>query len=424
MLNKKISLHLSLCLLFCVVISACGGAQNQAVAVAVALTQTAAAQAVAPTIAEPATEVPTAAPAAMITGTVNLQAPPTPAMTIFALNLETNEWFKTTTAASDSVGTFSIQVVPGFYVVFGEGIGYPSEDGWSLGTVTVAEGQTVSDIAVRLPSQSDCGSMFGTPAAPDGSFAAVDGPDPECKAMMLSGAASALLPDSATSSLMRISFAAGSTMSQIPGYIADSIGGHHYVLGASKGQTMTVNLYTDADAILVIWGNNGTALLTDASHAKSWSGTLPTTQDYYIDVRSMALTPVEYTLEVSISALSGTSSSQNSSNGIGNITGQLNYPDNYIPPMHLVAYNQDTGYWYWQGTAEGSLTYTLYELPAGNYTIVAYTQNGLIGSYASAGDGDLIPFEVKSGQTVTVNMTMWLDRNNPNFPASGDPVKW
>jgi hypothetical protein len=404
-------------------ISSCGSTADADVAVKVALTQTASAAA--------AVVVPSATPVALgsITGTANYMAPPTPAIKLFAINIETGEWFTVTTTPSDTASTFVLEVPAGNYTVFGQGIGYPSMDGWSLGIVSVVAGQATANINVSPPSQNDCGSMFGIPAAPDGSFLANPGPDEACMASVMAGNSPSEQSSGQTStySLNRITFAAGSTMSQTPGYISEAIGGHHYVLGASGGQYMTVNLYTGGDAILVIWGNNGTTLLDGSAYAKSWSGTLPATQDYFIDVRSMSQSPVDYTLEVSISALAGGQiSTTNKSFAIEGaaISGALNYPESYVPPMHIVAFNQDTGSWFWQGTAENSYTYTMLELPAGRYHIVAYTKDGLVGAYASVGDGQLIPLDLKEGEMPDVPMNVWLERDNPYYPGSSDPVGW
>ena len=69
------------------------------------------------------------------------------------------------------------------------------------------------------------------------------------------------------------------------------------------GQEMTVNLSDSSagvNAILVIWGADGTVLISDHADATIWAGQLPSTQDYYIHVRSVAQAPVDYNLEVII----------------------------------------------------------------------------------------------------------------------------
>jgi hypothetical protein len=102
----------------------------------------------------------------------------------------------------------------------------------------------------------------------------------------------------------RIQFAAGATSAQVMDRLAPG-GLHPYVLNAAAGQEMTVNL-TASGAILVIWGADGTVLISDHADATTWRGVLPVTQDYYIDVRSVSQAPVDYVLEVSIPPATGT----------------------------------------------------------------------------------------------------------------------
>jgi putative hemolysin len=104
----------------------------------------------------------------------------------------------------------------------------------------------------------------------------------------------------------RIQFAPGAISAQVQGALASN-GVDRYLLTAMAGQEMTLNLSvpaasdpTLASAILVIWGADGTVLLSDHAGATTWVGLLPLTQDYYIDVKSVAQTPVDYTLEVVI----------------------------------------------------------------------------------------------------------------------------
>ena len=246
---------------------------------------------------------PTAEPAVVssfITGRVHGQAPPTPPMVVYAIDHVTGLWSFVETQQTDGEAPFTIEVPPGDYQVFafsdsGPFAGY-SQDGWSLSTVAVAEGQTVSDIVVRPPSQSECGLTFGLPASPDGRFAAIAGATQECLAA---------IPAPKTEPA-RIQFAPGAISAQVtdslvPGEL------HPYVLGAMAGQEMTVNLDTSAggmpvvgSAILVIWGLDGTVLISDHADAVAWQGELPVTQDYYVDVRSVDQTRVDYTLEVII----------------------------------------------------------------------------------------------------------------------------
>jgi Tol biopolymer transport system component len=82
-----------------------------------------------------------------------------------------------------------------------------------------------------------------------------------------------------------------------------------WVLAAAGGQTLSVRIArADGPAILDIWGRDGEVLLTNHVFASSFSGTLPSTQDYYIVVDTQPSTR-SYTLEVSIPPL-GSANSQ------------------------------------------------------------------------------------------------------------------
>jgi hypothetical protein len=108
------------------------------------------------------------------------------------------------------------------------------------------------------------------------------------------------------SELMRIAFAPGEVQAREHGEVVAG-GFDHYVLSAMADQEMTVTLLdavgevlaTDSLAV-VIWGADGTVLISSHADALGWSGALPFTQDYYIDVKSIGAQPVAYTLEVII----------------------------------------------------------------------------------------------------------------------------
>lgn len=415
-------------------------------------------------------------------------------MVVYAVDNMTGAWFITETEQTDGEAPFTLQVSAGAYQVYafsdaGPFAGY-SEDGWELTAVTVAANQTVSDIIVRLPGQSECGATFGLPASPDGRFAGIDGPDADCRAAatdataveanmsnpasvfcreqggqvdirtenggqvgycvfsdgseceewdffngqciaansvvcsnladnleqnlgvevkitaqtpfedyitgqtgtgcqvttagnglvfenigVLSAAVNDIfqnngwladlnydaggptgelggyrnnsdlclwqtewkpleeancpsdqpistcnpppeqtwytltlncLQDAAATAAVypeRIQFSPGAISSQMQGSL-DANGVAQYVLAAMAGQEMTVRLYnpTDGEAVLVIWGEDGTVLLSDHAGATEWTGELPFTQDYYIDVKSVAQVPINYTVEVVIPA--------------------------------------------------------------------------------------------------------------------------
>ena len=102
----------------------------------------------------------------------------------------------------------------------------------------------------------------------------------------------------------RIQFAAGTTSALVSGG-APAGGAHNYVLSAMGGQTMTARLsVTQGLGLVVIWGADGSVLISDHAEATEWSGVLPSTQDYYIDVEAAADNPaLKYTLEVTIPPL-------------------------------------------------------------------------------------------------------------------------
>lgn len=99
----------------------------------------------------------------------------------------------------------------------------------------------------------------------------------------------------------RIVFGQGSTDAALHGNIpAGQI--EHFVLRAQAGQTMTVNVASEPrdSVILVVWGVDGTVLISDHATATKWSGRLPKTQDYQIDLKPFAGKAAEYTIFVTI----------------------------------------------------------------------------------------------------------------------------
>lgn len=272
----------------------------------------------APTIT-PAPTLPPAATAAVtikpgyITGRVHLVSPPTPHMTVYAVDQTNGLWAFTETAATDGEASFNLVVQPGSYQVFAfsdlDGYAAYTLDELTLAFVSVAENQTASDIIVRPPSQSECGSMFGVPASPDGRFAAVSGPSADCIAAALAPTVSPI-PPQPDPDAARIQFQPNATGWSTLGDLVPH-GNSRFVLNAQKGQRMTVDLTTEPAsndtlyATLYIWAADGTVFTPDAT--TSWSGVLPASQDYYIGVASMYQQSVNYTLRVSIPAAPQTS---------------------------------------------------------------------------------------------------------------------
>ncbi|MBK8046519.1 MAG: hypothetical protein IPK16_04920 [Anaerolineales bacterium] len=98
----------------------------------------------------------------------------------------------------------------------------------------------------------------------------------------------------------RINFAPGAISATRTGVL--TMGGmDRYVLKASEGQTLSVVVASANNNVdLVIFGKDGTVLISDHADATSWSGVLPSTQDYYIDVNAVDGTSANYTLTVTI----------------------------------------------------------------------------------------------------------------------------
>lgn len=508
-----------------------------------------------------------------ITGTVHLHAVPTPAMIVYAVDPVTGIWVSVETLESDTVGTFSLQVPPGEYLLFASmGIGYASADGWDLGIVAVAAGQTVTDIELAPPSFSECGPMFGIPATPDGLYPEIPGPTLECKAALLGealqplddhcinlqvaaeatlgipmgisdgifidsswsgqtgkgcqvfglgdgynfGSAQAtfdamkglllsqgwvenmtmpcmgyggLGPTATMSCFMRenetcevfasvdpldmqlcsgidgpignclaalepeeivvtamlvcaqdvlavtdvgteflsqqfqVSFAPGT--SDISMYNSLQPGElHDYVLSAMQGQEMMIDVYVTKNGVEarenVVFdvGVKGTPPMDmDYPATSSWQGILPQNGEYYIDVKSIANEPVDYEIYIYISPLTAT---EPQSDGTGGLTGFTNYPVASSPPMHIIATNLETGYWYWVGTAQDAGVYTIFDLPPGSYHINAFTQYDLIGGYVD-GNGVNIPVMVGAMELVEGINLNWWQRGDVDM---NDPVGW
>lgn len=97
----------------------------------------------------------------------------------------------------------------------------------------------------------------------------------------------------------RIEFEPGNPAAQLQGRV-DPGQSRRYVIEMGAGQSMLVRFPSGLGVQLVLTGQDGTVLLAEEATANSWQGELPATQDYFIDVKSVAGVPVDYTLEVVI----------------------------------------------------------------------------------------------------------------------------
>ncbi|MGC9335761.1 MAG: hypothetical protein ACP5JJ_16565 [Anaerolineae bacterium] len=97
---------------------------------------------------------------------------------------------------------------------------------------------------------------------------------------------------------VRISFAAGATSATVEANLAAQQT-RHYSLRALGGQTMEVNAGPEGKVRLVIYGADGTVLMSGMGEGASFSGTLPSDQDYIVAIQA-GPEAVACTLAVSI----------------------------------------------------------------------------------------------------------------------------
>jgi len=108
----------------------------------------------------------------------------------------------------------------------------------------------------------------------------------------------------------RILFTPGSTSATLTGTVPANLS-QYFILRAAKGQTLTVSATPQDKLQLILFGVDGTVLKSGMGGGASFSGALPSTQDYILALRSM--NPAQaYTLNVSIPSapipVTGTSS--------------------------------------------------------------------------------------------------------------------
>jgi hypothetical protein len=99
----------------------------------------------------------------------------------------------------------------------------------------------------------------------------------------------------------------------------------------------------------------------------------------------------------------------------GVISGSLSHPDGTAVELRVVAFNVQTGYWYWVFAQSGQTFYSIQELPPGIYNVVAYDPEGRGGGYT--GDNhNLQDVVVEPGKVAEgVNIDDW------NIPAGAYP---
>ncbi len=114
-------------------------------------------------------------------------------------------------------------------------------------------------------------------------------------------------PTATPSAPVRLSVEPGGTSVSATDIVA-AYGRDQYLVAASAGQTMYVSLQSPNDVVnfSIVGVLDGQPLKRVENEDRSWSGTLPTTQDYLITVVNPTGVRVEYTLYVQFSPLGGT----------------------------------------------------------------------------------------------------------------------
>ena len=101
---------------------------------------------------------------------------------------------------------------------------------------------------------------------------------------------------------IRLTIPAGSTSVTQPGTLAP-LGIVRYVINATQGQIMTVTLTAPANSVAVAVYSPAGAIIKPGDSTYTWSGTIPQTGDYRIDIASASSSSdVVYTLVVSLTA--------------------------------------------------------------------------------------------------------------------------
>lgn len=104
-------------------------------------------------------------------------------------------------------------------------------------------------------------------------------------------------------SVKRIVFPPGSVSATVTGQVTPS-NINEYVIRANAGQRMLVNVEAEEQRVAIsVVGADGTVLLSSMPGASSFSGNLPSTQDYYIKVIIQGQGFANYRLTVTVEAL-------------------------------------------------------------------------------------------------------------------------
>lgn len=101
----------------------------------------------------------------------------------------------------------------------------------------------------------------------------------------------------------RISFSSGATSASVNGTLAAN-SNQYYILTANKNQAMQVQVTPQQGLKLAVYGVDGAVLQSGMSGAASFSGTIPSSQDYILELSptSSSSNAISYTLQVTITS--------------------------------------------------------------------------------------------------------------------------
>ncbi|MEW5872551.1 MAG: carboxypeptidase-like regulatory domain-containing protein [Chloroflexota bacterium] len=102
----------------------------------------------------------------------------------------------------------------------------------------------------------------------------------------------------------------------------------------------------------------------------------------------------------------------------GTISGSLSFPSEAIPSLRVVAFNSDTGQYYYVETNQNQTTYTITGLPAGVYHVIAYVEGGATGG----GYSQAVPcgLSVNCSDHSLIDVTVTPGQDTPGV----DPKDW
>ncbi|MCI0474615.1 MAG: hypothetical protein L0Y55_00040 [Anaerolineales bacterium] len=178
----------------------------------------------------------------------------------------------------------------------------------------------------------------------------------------------------------RITFPPGGVTASVSGKLAANTS-DRWVLRVLAGQTMSVNLVpANGKAHLIIWGAEGTVLISDHADAMQWNGHIPITQDYIISVNSYDGTAPSYTLQITVPPLAPPTAPAPVAKRITFAPGAISATVNGV--THAV----DVDRWIIAAQAGQTMSANLIVPPGGRAALVIYGADGtvLISDHASA----------------------------------------